>query len=621
MRKKWFKKIGAAICAAVLTISGMNLTAFAAGEKIEVFGAAEYQNLAGLTNGETTGTIKVEKKISTVNDAAGTDWTNKLPVKGAEMAVVKVGQYATVTEENGTVKTMIGIREDLVTVVLKDKIGEMIHDGTNGYYYMPYDLYDDFQNAMKKAGNNLNNNSVVKSLIDTANLEYTRDNGVASFNSLPFGIYLVAENSVTTAQVQKNGEWENVLFSKKQYPYIVSLPFSENNKWTTTVNAKAKNEESTVDVDKMIERNSNTLTGKTDNQNKTDVTHVGDTVEFTLIADVPMIEFHEEVQSYVLTDEISAGFTLPETFTVNDIKITDSKSRPYTLDTDYTAVPTASATTDRDHGYEYENTVTITFTEDGRDKIKTLAHDTAGNQKVYVSYVAKVNENAVVGIDGNHNRVKLDLAAAGSGNIETGWKHVTEYIFTMEGTKTFDGSVDETQNKEKAKAVRFKLYLDEDCTKGVVLTGDNGVYTYDGETTPGEATEISLSDTSKFSVKGVPVYNETTNTSDNVYQATLYLKETATAAGYNKLAKVIPITLTANQNGEKAYDGTLSGGTVNEVDATLNGKKDGITFKVNNTSGFQLPSTGGMGIWMFVVGGILVIAFGIFYYRRSKKSA
>ena len=111
MRKKWFKKLGAAFCAAAIAISGMSLTAFAAGEKIEVFTNAEYQNLAGLQPDVTTGIINVEKKISPV-DASGVDaWDSQLPVKGAEMAVVNVGQYATVTETNGTVKTMIGIRE------------------------------------------------------------------------------------------------------------------------------------------------------------------------------------------------------------------------------------------------------------------------------------------------------------------------------------------------------------------------------------------------------------------------------------------------------------------------------------------------------------------------------
>lgn len=607
MRKKWFKKLGAAFCAAAIAISGMSLTAFAAGEEIEVFTDAEYQNLAGLQSDVTTGTINVEKRISTVNDAAGTDWTNKLPVKGAKMAVVKVGQYATVTETNGTVKTMIGIKEDLVTAVLRDKIDEMIHDDINGYYYMPYDLYDDFHEAMKKEGNKLNNNVVVENLIDGATKVNTNGSGIASFTDLSFGIYLVAEDSVTTAQVQKNGKWENILFSKKQYPYIVSLPFSEDGTWTTTVNAKAKNEESPVDVDKMIERDSNTLTGERDHQSKTDVTHVGDTVEFTLITDVPMIESHEGVQSYVITDEISAGYTLPGTFTADDIKITDSKGQPYTFGTDY-KVGQADGATDS----KYAKTVTITFEETGRDNIKKLAHINGGNQKVYVSYIVKVNENAVVGTAGNPNRVKLKLAAAGSGNIETGWKHVTEYIFTMEGTKTFDGN----PNAGNAEHVRFKLYLDADCTNGVVLTGVDGEYTYNGTGTPEEATEISLSDTSTFSVKGVPVTNENEGQS-----VTLYLKETATAAGYNKLAKVIPITLTANIVADDAYDGTLSAGTVNGGDATLNADNDGITFTVNNTSGFQLPSTGGMGIWMFVVGGILVIAFGIFYYRRSKKSA
>ena len=465
---------------------------------------------------------------------------------------------------------------------------------------------------MKKKGNNLNNNTVVKNLITNVEKVSTGETGIASFTNLPFGIYLVAEDSVTTAQVQKNGKWENILFSKKQYPYIVSLPFSEDGTWTTTVNAKAKNEESPVDVDKMIERDSNTLTGERDHQSKTDVTHVGDTVEFTLITDVPMIEKHEGVQSYVITDEISAGYTLPGTFTDKDIIITDSLGQPYTFGTDYTVAWVNGATDSK-----YAKKVTITFEETGRDNIKKLAHIDGGNQEVYVSYIVKVNEKAVVGTAGNPNRVKLDLAAAGSGNIETGWKHVTEYIFTMEGTKTFDGNPD----ADNAEHVRFKLYLDADCTKGVVLKSQgNGAYTYDGTATPGEATEIALNSTSTFSVKGVPVYNETTNTSDNVYQATLYLKETATAAGYNKLAKVIPITLTANTVVDDAYDGTLSAGTVNAV-AALNTEKDGITFTVNNTSGFQLPSTGGMGIWMFVVGGILVIAFGIFYYRRSKKSA
>lgn len=150
MRKKWFKKLGAAFCAAAIAISGMSLTAFAEGEKIEVFTDAEYQNLAGLQPHETTGIINVEKKISPVDASEVDAWDSQFPVKGAEMAVVKVGQYATVTETNGTVKTMIGIKKDLVEEVLQSQTTNMILDNQQQYYYMPYDLYDDFHEAMKK---------------------------------------------------------------------------------------------------------------------------------------------------------------------------------------------------------------------------------------------------------------------------------------------------------------------------------------------------------------------------------------------------------------------------------------------------------------------------------------
>ena len=114
-------------------------------------------------------------------------------------------------------------------------------------------------------------------------------------------------------------------------------------------------------------------------------------------------------------------------------------------------------------------------------------------------------------------------------------------------------------------------------------------------------------------------------------QGTIVGDENATVHTFAKIEEGIPGALSFLSNPKYThfiYETQSSIVLVNkdftpehEVKATLNVNKDGITFTVNNTSGFQLPSTGGMGIWMFVVGGILVIAFGIFYYRRSKKSA
>ena len=47
-----------------------------------------------------------------------------------------------------------------------------------------------------------------------------------------------------------------------------------------------------------------------------------------------------------------------------------------------------------------------------------------------------------------------------------------------------------------------------------------------------------------------------------------------------------------------------------------------VTFAINNTSGFQLPETGGMGAWIFAILGVLVIGGGVtFYVIKRKKRA
>jgi LPXTG-motif cell wall-anchored protein len=175
-----------------------------------------------------------------------------------------------------------------------------------------------------------------------------------------------------------------------------------------------------------------------------------------------------------------------------------------------------------------------------------------------------------------------------------------------------------TNDDTTRSAVKFKLYQDADLTQGVKLKGQDGTYTYNGTGAANEATEISLYNNSKFSIKGVPTTNETIGSS-----VTLYLVETA---GYNKLAEPIKIVLkaaTVNAAEEADYSGYLDNGgtTVNSKQVFTSGNNTTVTFTVDNTSGFRLPQTGGMGIWMFVIAGILVIAAGIFYYRKSKKRA
>ena len=599
MRKKWFKKLGAAFCAAVLSISCLNLTAFAAGETITKFDTTDYQAMSGLN--VSTGSIEIEKKTSDVDQTSFEG--DAKPIEGVKFSVKKIGEYATVVDANGKTSVMIGIDKTFAAGLLDASVTSAAPSDTN-YVYLTSEQAEQINTELKSESA-----TQYLSYMDTSKNNATGTDGKVKYTGLEFGIYLVLETDVTNAKVEGNP----ISFSKKQYPYIVSVPLNNGDgTWTADIQARAKNDDAPVTSDKKIVRDSHALS-ELDGAYENDVTHIGDTVEFTLTTGVPIIdsESSEEIEKYNIQDAICEGLTLPAAFATEgddaNLYVRDNNGQEYTLDTDFTVVYNLVETGDL---YSNGSQFTIVFNTTGLGKLTDLAKDASADKWIKVNYTATVNEKAVVGTTGNPNKSRLTYKAAGSADISTGWKEVKEFIFTMEGNKTFDGS----QNNTKAADVKFALYLDENCTNGIVLKGDNGNYTYDGT---GTAMEFTLDDASKFKITGVPVNNEESNTA-----VTLYLKETATSAGYNKLAKVIPITLNPSKTGE-SYSGTLDSTTttVNNKQATLVNGDTGVTFTVDNTSGFRLPQTGGMGIWMFVIAGILVIAAGIFYYRKSKKRA
>jgi fimbrial isopeptide formation D2 family protein len=437
MRKKWFKKLGAAFCAAVLSISCLNLTAFAAGETITSFETEDYKAMTGLPN--NNGTLRITKKLS---DVDGTSFgTGDKEINGVEFSIAKVGEYATVVDANGKTSVMIGINQTLATNVLT-LTGNELKKG--GYIYLTADQYNAINSGLQ--GKSVKE---LKRYLDGSVLPKETgadgEDGVAKFENLDFGIYLVLETNVANATVDGNP----IAFSQKQYPYIVSVPiYIDGEGWNAIVDARAKNESDTVDITKKIVRNSSTLT-KNVGAYDTDVTHVGDTVEFTLTADVPKLDANAgSIDSYEINDVISKGLTLPETFSDTNIYIVDGLGIEYDLGTHFTITkpnnddPDIAAEFSKQNSpYVGGSSFTIVFTETGREKLTNVAQNAADDAKfVRVSYTATVNENAVVGPTGNPNEVQLQYAAGGSQEISTDWDEVTEFIFTMEGTKTFDGN-------------------------------------------------------------------------------------------------------------------------------------------------------------------------------------
>lgn len=613
---KLFKKLIAFFMTAALAVGCFSMTASADAvaldeSKVTIADTAYYKSLIG-NDAPNTATINISKFVEADNSTPDNPVATTTPVKGVEFSILKVGDIFQVQDETDTLMAY-GI-----TKTLADKIG-LVGDYTvtkDGTAYVLVKDYNDINKALmatypegySKDDSGFNFSSSVK----------TGDNGIAQFNSQPYGLYLVVESDVSTAEIPNADAtgWDWITITRKQAPYVVSAPiYDVDNGWLAEINATAKNVTGTADIDKKIVRSYDGTLGYADGEvlNDTDVTNVNDVVEFKFISKVPDLTDSKDntaidIDKYVITDAISKGLTLPK-FSAENIVITDNKTgtaQNYTFDTDYTVtevdINNIGATTGSD-SYAEGSAFTVTFTDKGLEKLTNLAKG-QNNGEVYVYYTATVNSGAVVGVEGNPNKVKLTFQAGQSHEIDTTWKEVKEFIFGMEANKLFDNA----QKNDLAEKVRFKLYMDEACTQGVVVTGDNGNYVYSGS---GEATELKLDGNSQLYIKGVPTGVD------------LYLKETVTSKGYNILKEPVKVNLVP----AKGYDGEYTGvlailantSTVNGTAANLTEDNTAVTFAINNTSGFQLPATGGMGAWIFAILGVLVIGGGVTFYVITRK--
>ena len=216
---------------------------------------------------------------------------------------------------------------------------------------------------------------------------------------------------------------------------------------------------------------------------------------------------------------------------------------------------------------------------------QTFCDTLEANDKIEISYTATVNENAVVGGNGNPNESHLSY---GDQNHPTTTppSTTTTYTWKIDVLKyTMKGD----EEVKLADAV-FTLSKSIDGTDPIALISEgNNVYRVakTGET---GITQITTDATGAFTIKGLD--------SD-----TYYLTEIAQPAGYNKLAD--PIKVVIDDHGNVTYNDDCRG-----------------TVRVENKTGAELPSTGGVGTTVFyVVGGLMVLLAVVLLVTRKKMSA
>ncbi len=378
---------------------------------------------------------------------------------------------------------------------------------------------------------------------------------------------------------------------------------------------------------------------------------IGDTITYQITGTMPTNIADYDTYYYLFTDNLSKGLTYTNnvTVTVNGVDVTD---------------------------YFYINAnVTETDTDLVVGILDILALENVGGvgtitaeTKVVLTYTALLNENAVVGVNGNPNDVKLDYSNDpnndGDGATEAPEKNpekpvpttpvgetpvdtVITYTTEIKVTKV-DGLTQEILTGAKFKiegvssnvnVINKEMYVayaeGEEAVEGNVwYMLKDGTYT---QTAPTADNTESYDDATKTYKKIEVVSTETVQTpfvaegwvNENgvltftgLGEGTYTITEIIAPAGYNLLTA--PITVVITSNAAEITDPTAAttvtwSATVDGEDATVNNGVVELT--VENVSGSTLPETGGMGTTLFyVVGSILVLAAVILLVTKRRMN-
>lgn len=287
---------------------------------------------------------------------------------------------------------------------------------------------------------------------------------------------------------------------------------------------------------------------------------IGQTVNFKTTINV----VDGEPKNYVLHDTMSAGLT----FDPASVAVTIGQQK-LAKDTDYTLV-----TSNLTDGCTFE----VMF-KDGVLK---------PNDVVEVAYSAEVNEYAVIGGAGNDNKTHLTYSDTPK---STGERLTKTYVWQFD---VFKYAMRDGKEIPLAGA-QFVLYKTVNDEKFYAQAANGKItgWTDDKE----KATVFETPDNGKFVIAGLDA-------------DTYYLEEIKAPDGYNRLKEPVNVVITANIASGKTVTATI---TYNE---TATG-----TVRIENQTGVELPSTGGIGTTVFyVIGGLLMGVAVVLLVTRKKMS-
>lgn len=343
-----------------------------------------------------------------------------------------------------------------------------------------------------------------------------------------------------------------------------------------TVAAKAE----TPSIDKVIV-NADSANG---GDGKGTAQDVGSVVQFKLTSKVPKMDGYD-TYTYIVHDTLSTGLTAVDKDSDNKIDVA------VTIDgTEYTGFTVAQ------DGQSF----TITFNNFINQKANA-------GKDIVITYSATLNENALT-TDKETNKVYLKYSNNPYDKDATG-QTPEKIVYVYDFDIVIDKYTGDETTGDRLSGAKFVAYKTVDNQKfyyfynktvkkveWVPLADDAAVATAIKE---GKITEVTTDTNGAATFKGLD-------------SGTYHLHETAAPAGYNLLKGDVEVTITATYGD----DGQITASSATKISG--NGQYQ-QTQKVENKSGVQLPSTGGMGTTLFyLIGGICVVAAAVLLITRRR---
>ena len=562
-----------------------------------------------ITKASNDGAWDAESYVSTgLHDDAVIDKLSKYAIQGVEFTYLRVADIAMnneLVDGQRQVGVLYGFDSSERSNAVLSAIGlpaADAHKTANGINYFTSDMLNNKLSTALTA-----NATTVKNALEAAvknggvTMTETDATGHTSASNMEQGLYLVVETRVP----------ENVTSTCN--PFFVSLPMTtiDGAAWNYDVTVCPKNQTGNPTLDKTVResknstgKNNGSLTDITDGYAHTATASVGDTVDYQVISTLPTITSKASALSeYTYVDTLSKGIR----YNKNDVVIEFFKDAGCTDKIATWAENSGKFAVAYD---DAANTMTIRMTDTGLSEINEVATVYTDSVKrgysdctMRITYAATLTADAKMGDTDNPNEVVLTWRRTNNTYFDTLKDCCHVYTYGIDVLKRF------SDNGGNLRNVKFRLRNDiDDCY--IIAEQKDGVYYAKGfAAKKSDATTFIPNAQGHIVVKGLE---------DDTYSLT----ETATDKGYILLKEAVKIVIKTAESGQCEKCGTkllTASATVNGKDASMTDGNAIVPLTVVNNPGFDLPKTGGYGVWMYTVGGVLLLSMAAFIVAKSRK--